>query len=115
MTSLVSLVETVAFARDIAAALDDDEIDELKIALANDPERGVVIPGTGGARKLRWAASGRGKRGGGRIVYYFYDRSAPVFLFRFFTKATKSDLSADEKVALSKVVEKIKAELKRRT
>jgi len=35
-----------------------------------DPEAGPVIPGSGGVRKLRWAAPGRGKRGGYRVIYY---------------------------------------------
>lgn len=114
MPPLIGLIETATFARDVAAALEEEEISELKLFLANDPEQGALIPGTGGLRKLRWSASGRGKRGGGRVIYYFYDRDAPIFLFRFFVKAAKEDLSPDEKRTLAKVVDEIKVELRRK-
>jgi hypothetical protein len=61
----------------------------------------VVIKGTGGVRKLRWAASGRGKRGGGRVIYYFHDTEMPLYLFKFYAKALKSDLTARENKQLS--------------
>jgi hypothetical protein len=48
----------------------DDEYSALQRALMTDPEAGPVIPGSGGVRKLRWAAPGRGKRGGYRVIYY---------------------------------------------
>lgn len=48
----------------------DDEYSELRWYLATEPERGKVIPGTGGVRKLRGRAGGRGKRGGYRVIYY---------------------------------------------
>jgi hypothetical protein len=114
MPALVSIVELQAFIRDTEGVLADSEKAELKGYLAANPEAGVVVPGTGGVRKLRWAASGRGKRGGGRVIYYFHDEEMPLFLFNFFTKAAKSDLTGQEKKALTKVVEGIVAEHKRR-
>ena len=50
--------------------LSDEQYTELQLALINNPELGPVIAGTGGVRKLRWAAPGRGKRGGYRVIYY---------------------------------------------
>jgi hypothetical protein len=114
MPALVSIVELQAFIRDTEGVLADSEKAELKGYLAANPEAGVVVPGTGGVRKLRWAASGRGKRGGGRVIYYFHDEEMPLFLFNVFTKAAKSDLTGQEKKALTKVVEGIVAEHKRR-
>lgn len=64
MSRLITIVETQVFSRDVGSILDEEELDDLKDYLAEYPEAGVVIPGTGGVRKLRWAASGRGKRGG---------------------------------------------------
>lgn len=89
-------------------------VETLKAFVAPNPESGVVVLGTGGVRKLRWSASGRGKRGGGRVIYYYHGNEAPIVLFRFFTKAAKTDLTADEKARLAKVVEGIRSELRRR-
>ena len=111
---MIGLVETAVFAREAESVLNEEELNELKAFIATNPESGVVVPGTGGARKLRWSASGRGKRGGGRVVYYYHSREAPVILFRFFTKAAKTDLTAEEKTALAKVVEGIKKELRKK-
>lgn len=55
-----------------------DEFDALRVFLAVHPEAGVVIPGSAGARKLRWQAAGRGKRGGARVIYYFMSRGRPT-------------------------------------
>lgn len=114
MPALITIVELASFARDTINELTEDERDELKNFLGANPESGAVIPGTGGVRKLRWAASGRGKRGGGRVIYYFHDRDMPLFLFKFFVKASKADLTGQEKKDLSNVVRAIVAEHKGR-
>jgi len=111
---MIGIVETAVFTREAEAALNEEELNELKAFIASNPKAGVIVPGTSGARKLRWSAGGRGKRGGGRVVYYYHNDEAPVVLFRFFTKAAKADLSSTEKTALSKVVDSIKEELRRR-
>ena len=48
---------------------------------------------TGGVRKVRWAAKGRGKRGGARIIYYFQNESLPLLLLNVFAKSQKIDLT----------------------
>lgn len=58
------IVETSIFTRQIQAAISDDSYRELQAVLSAHPDAGSVIPGSGGLRKLRWVASGRGKRGG---------------------------------------------------
>lgn len=65
-------------------------------ALAANPTAGDVIPGAGGLRKVRWRATGRGKRGGVRVIYYFHDESIPLFLLNVFAKNEKSDLTKAE-------------------
>lgn len=57
-------VETPVFAKRIQQCMDDDEYVELQKHLAERPDAGNIIKGSGGIRKLRWAGSGRGKRGG---------------------------------------------------
>lgn len=62
-----------------------------------------MIPGTGGVRKLRVAASGRGKRGGARVIYLLGGLDAPIFLLAIFAKNEKSDLAQRERSTLSKL------------
>ena len=109
MPALITIVELGSFIRDAAGNLSEQEVEELKGFLAANPNAGIIISGTGGVRKLRWAASGRGKRGGGRVIYYFRSQVMPLYLFNFFTKAEKSDLTEREKKSLSKIVEAIVA------
>jgi hypothetical protein len=72
--------------------------------LATDPTCGVVIPGSGGIRKVRFGFGGRGKSGGARIVYLFSGESLPVFVLAVFAKNEKADLSKAERNALAKMV-----------
>ena len=72
-------------------------------ALAEHPDTGDVIPGCGGLRKLRWAAKGKGKRGGARIIYLYVVVDARVYLLSCYSKNVKTDLTADEKKDLAKI------------
>ena len=83
--------------------------------VAANPESGRVIPETGGLRKLRWAAKGKGKRGGARIIYYFHNESMPIFLLSAYTKGEKADLSMAERNALKKLVAELIREYARRS
>lgn len=65
-----TFIETHLFTRLVQEYLSDEHYAELQFALVSNPELGPVIAGTGGVRKLRWAAPGRGKRGGYRVIYY---------------------------------------------
>lgn len=114
MSRLLTVVELLSFVRNSEGELSEEDKDELKVYLAAYPESGVVVRGAGGVRKLRWAASGRGKRGGGRVIYYFHNHTMPVYLFNFFVKAAKADLTAAEKQNLAGIVRAIIAEYKRR-
>ncbi len=85
----------------------EEEIAELVNHLANNPDEGDVIPGTGGCRKLRWAAPGRGKRGGYRSITFFSGDDLPVFLITVFGKGERSDLSKKEQNALAAITKDI--------
>ena len=65
------IVETSVFTRLVTKLLPDEEYRELQAILIDRPDAGSVIPGSGGLRKIRWSASGHGKRGGARIIYYW--------------------------------------------
>lgn len=102
------VVETATFLREAAAAMTGPEKTDLVLHLASNPEAGDIIPETGGARKLRWRAAGRGKRGGVRVIYYYYNESIPLFLLNVFAKNEKSNLTRAErnqmKAALPRLV-----------
>ena len=65
------IIETSVFTRQVQNLLNDNEYRRLQIALVQRPDLGDVIIGSGGLRKVRWGAQGRGKRGGARIIYYW--------------------------------------------
>ena len=75
--------------------------------LGNNPEKGGVIAGTGGLRKLRWALAGRGKRGGGRVIYYYHRPEWRVLLLTAYAKNEKEDLPEREKKLLAALIKEI--------
>jgi len=84
--------------------MEEDERARLVLAIGTDPESGEIIPGTGGVRKLRWAVGGRGKSGGARGIYYFYNESIPVLLLSIYTKNEKVNLTQAERNTLRGLV-----------
>src|ERR1035437_895143 len=76
--------------------------------LIDHPDAGDVIPGAGGARKLRWAAKGKGKRGGARIIYLYLVIGERIYLLRCYSKNVKTDLTADEKKELRQIAAHLK-------
>jgi hypothetical protein len=88
-----TVVETVPYLADAGRLFDAEERAAIVNTVSAEPRCGVVIPGTGGVRKLRVASSGRGKRGGARVIYLFGGEDLPVFLLAVFAKNEKSDVS----------------------
>lgn len=97
----ITVAETQSFARSAAKIWSEDELTALVDHVAHSPEWGDVIPGTGGVRKLRWGRSGSGKRGGVRVIYFYYRSDCPLYLLLAYAKAQATDLSADEKKAVA--------------
>ena len=93
----MTVLETPFFLRKCATLLDEDERWDLILFLGMNPEAGRVVPDTGGVRKLRWAAPGRGKRGGLRVIYYFHNESIPLFLLTVYGKNQKANLTKAER------------------
>lgn len=95
-------VELPAFARHRADYLDDEGFRVLQIALLDNPEAGAVIAGTGGLRKVRSADArrGKGKRGGLRVIYFWWGAGDQFWLFTLYDKDATDDLSAKERAVL---------------
>jgi hypothetical protein len=103
----MAVVETEAFLERAKAILTESERAGLVAYLASNPEAGQLIPGTGGARKIRWALAGRGKRGGARTIYYYHSESIPLFVLDIYAKNQKLDLSESDKRSLKRVLTRI--------
>ena len=99
------IIETSVFTRQIQQLLTEDEYRQLQMALVIRPDSGALIPGSGGLRKLRWAASGRGKRGGARLIYYWAVPQDQIILLFIYPKNVQDDLTPDQLRALRKIVE----------
>lgn len=105
----ITVVETRPFIADAKKCLSDDEREEFIGFIARNPTAGVVISGTGGVRKVRWGAAGRGKRGGVRVIYYHHSEHILLFLLTVYAKAHKTDLLPAEKAAMRRIVAEIVA------
>ena len=110
---LQTVAETPTFTKQAEALFDETEKQELITYLAVNPLAGDVIQGTGGVRKLRFASSGRGKRGGARVIYYYLDQALPLYALLVYPKNTKTDLTSADKKAVSTLVETLKATRKK--
>ena len=88
-------IETPVFTRQITALLDDADYRQLQVTLALKPQAGDIIRGSGGLRKIRWAARGRGKSGGIRAIYYLVADEEIYFLFAY-AKNKQEDLDSGQ-------------------
>jgi hypothetical protein len=102
----VVIVETKLFTARIIELLSDDEYRALQLELSRQPTLGAVIPGTGGLRKLRWRLQGRGKRGGARVIYFWHVGTSRILMLFIYAKSERSDLTATQREALRKVIER---------
>lgn len=93
-----------------AMGLDDAQLPILEEALLENPQIGDVIEGTGGARKMRIQLEGRGKSGGGRVIYVDIFEKEHLYLLFAYPKNVQENLSPEQKKAISKMIELIKKE-----
>lgn len=99
------IVETPIFTKRVLLALNDDEYRALQAALVASPSAGPVIPGGGGLRKLRWAGSGRGKRGGARVIYRWFPEHERLLMLFVFLKQERDDLTSPQLKQLRLIAE----------
>lgn len=105
-----TVVETPSFIRHAKkAGVTDEELAFIIASLARHPAAGDEIRGTGGARKVRFPARGKGKRGGYRVIAFYSGKDIPVFLLDVYAKGEKISLTAAEKKELKNILGKIAA------
>lgn len=101
----MEFIETSYFSKQVYQLLTDDEYAMFQGYMVANPKAGEVIQGTGGLRKVRWAAGGGGKRGGVRIIYFHVSAQSQIRLLLIYKKGVQDDLTADQKKALRGVIE----------
>jgi hypothetical protein len=110
----VSVIELPGYRRRVDELLSGDEQDAIVDLIAYEPACGDLIPGTGGLRKVRVGRGGSGKRGGARVIYYFYNANFPALLVAIYAKNEKADVSAQEKRKFAALVKEITAQWQRK-
>jgi mRNA-degrading endonuclease RelE of RelBE toxin-antitoxin system len=83
---MFTFIETVLFTKLVREYLSDEEYGQLQQALIDDPEAGAVVKASGGVRKIRWAAQGRGKRGGYRVIYFVRRTQDEIWMLTMYPK-----------------------------
>jgi hypothetical protein len=102
---MITVAETGEFIRKAKKLLSEDERQVLVSYLSAHPESGVVMEGTGGIRKLRWARQGMGKSGGVRVIFFYYNQGMPLYALTLFGKGDKDNLTQTERNDLAKLVD----------
>lgn len=106
MLKMMQFIETSIFTRQVISLLADDEYSQLQATLLINPDTGVIIPHSGGLRKVRWSMSGRGKRGGVRVIYYWVVAEDQILMLFMYPKNEKDDLTPAQLKVLREIVEK---------
>lgn len=104
----ITVLQLPKFKAEATKLIGADGIEEVAVYLIDHADAGDVIQGAGGVRKLRWAAKGKGKRGGVRIIYVYVVIAARIYLLRCYAKNVKTDLTADEKKELRQITAHLK-------
>jgi hypothetical protein len=108
----VQIVATSTYERTVRKLLSVGQRQAMEAAICADPLGAAIISGSGGIRKFRWAASGKGKRGGVRVIYFFHVTPAVVYLLTAYAKAEREDLKPGDLRAWAQLVATIKKEVR---
>lgn len=103
----MEFIETPTFTRLLLELLTDEEYRGLQNILVENPERGDVIKGRGGIRKLRYALTGRGKSGGVRVIYYWMRNDGQIYMLLIYPKLKKDTLTNRETALLREFVKEL--------
>lgn len=92
----MQVIQTTIFQKIIGNFINDEEYRHLEATVVQHPEKGDIIPGSGGIRKLRWKRPGTGKQGGLRIIYYWITEDYQILMLYAYSKNQHEDLSKDQ-------------------
>ncbi len=106
----IEFIETPTFTRQIQSIATDEELKELQRILIAQPDKGDLIQGTGGLRKIRMALRQQGKQGGARAIY-FLATAEVIYLILAYPKSVKDSLTSAEKAALKTLTHQLKGEV----
>ena len=109
----VRFVETSVFTKRLVQIANDETYRRFQAELAANPEKGKLIQGTGGLRKARMAARGKGRRGGARVIYLHLETATVIYLVYVYDKNEADDLTAAQKKELKTLAEAIKEEYRK--
>ena len=104
----MEFIETRRFSAVLYGYLDEDSYQALQISLIERPDQGDIIPGGGGIRKLRFAAQGKGKRGGVRVIYYWATKAGQIYMIALYPKGRKDNLTDAELAELRDLAKEIR-------
>ena len=102
----MKIIETPSFTKRVNEILSDDEYRLRQNTLVLRPDLGKLIQGSGGLRKIRWSGSGRGKRGGSRIIYYWFKNKDTILMLFIYKKMEADDLTKEQLKILKELVER---------
>jgi hypothetical protein len=105
MAKLLTVVETPTYLSRAAKLMSEAERNAVIDMIAASPNIGVLVRGTGGLRKMRVPLEGRGKRGGGRVIYWFHSEDYPAVLLWAFAKNQAADLTSAQRARVRSVAE----------
>lgn len=109
----ITVIETPEFISRARGRMSDKEREKIIRFLSLNPDAGEIMTGTGGARKIRFAGKGRGKRGGLRVIYFYYNDTVPLFIFTVFSKNEKINLTQSERNDLKKTLKNLVKEYRK--
>jgi len=104
----MEFIETPTFTRLVLDLMEDEDYAKLQLALAKKPDIGKIISGSGGIRKMRWAGSGRGKRGGLRVIYYWQMAEGQIWMLLAYPKNEQENLTPNQIKQLKRLVKEFK-------
>ncbi|NQZ30842.1 MAG: type II toxin-antitoxin system RelE/ParE family toxin [Oceanospirillaceae bacterium] len=110
MSHAIEFIETSIFTKQIQEIATDDELKDLQIELIAQPQKGDIIQGTGGLRKIRMAVNNKGKSGGARVIY-FLATAETIYLVLAYPKSVKDSLTAADKADLKKLTKLLKGDV----
>ncbi len=108
LSCMIKIVELPTFTKAIKKLFSEDDKKRLYKVLSQSPEQGDIIVGTSGVRKMRFAQGNQGKRGGSRVIYYYYVSESEILMITAYAKNQQEDLTEDQKKAMRNLIKQLK-------